>query len=149
MIKARKYQLPAVLGGAVDQKVYERWLARKAAAHVKRDRKRGNNAALIEEYKRAIHEAVRISGGMDTYTGEKLQWDLISKYDNEKSKTGRRAYKATLALLPTVDHVGDGLGVANFRICSWRTNGAKGDLSHDDFIDLCRRVVGHHSGARA
>jgi hypothetical protein len=144
----RKYQLPAVLVGTVDQKIYERWLARKAAAHVKRDRKRGNSSALIEEYKRAIHEAVRTSGGIDIYTGEKLQWDLISKYDNEASKLGRGVYKASLALLPTVDHVGDGLGVADFRICSWRTNDAKGDLNHDDFIALCRRVVDHHSGVR-
>jgi hypothetical protein len=147
-IKARKYQLPPVLAGAVDQRIYERWLARKAAAHVKRDRKRGNSAALIEAYKLAIHKAVQISGGADAYTGEKLQWDLLSKYNNEDSKLGRRVYKATLALLPTVDHVGDGLSAADFRICSWRTNDAKGDLTHDDFVVLCRRVVDHYSGMK-
>src|SRR5208283_344918 len=138
---ARKYQLPATLVGAVGQTVYERWLARKAIAHVKRDRKRGNSDAAIEAYKTAIHKAVELSKGLDVYTGEKLRWDLISTYNNEASRTGRRNYKATLALLPTVDHIGDGLGTADFKICAWRTNDAKGDLDYADFVELCRRVV--------
>ena len=28
------------------------------------------------------------SNGIDAYTGRKLRWDLISKYDNDESKTG-------------------------------------------------------------
>jgi hypothetical protein len=141
----RKYQLPEPLIGQITQQMYERWLARKAATHVKRDRRRGNTVALIEAYKIAIHKAVAESGGCDMYTGEKLRWDQISSYDNEKSKLGRRKYKATLSLLPTVDHVTDGLGVAEFKICAWRTNDAKHDLTYSDFVDLCRRVVEHFS----
>jgi hypothetical protein len=143
--RQRKYQLPSEL--KIGQSTYERWLARKAKAHVVRDRKRGNGAVTIEAYKLAIHKAVCASGGKDRYTGENLRWDLLSQYDNAKSKAGRRAYKAALALLPTVDHLGDGLGPADFAICSWRTNGAKGDLSHDEFIALCRQVIAHHSSA--
>jgi hypothetical protein len=137
----RKYQLPDEMSKLVGQEAYERWLARKAAAHVKRDRKRGNPAAMIEHYKIAIHNAVKLTGGADAYTGESLRWDLISQYDNEASKIGRRQYKSTLALLPTVDHVGDGLGPADFMICAWRTNAAKNDLSHAEFVELCQRVV--------
>jgi hypothetical protein len=146
--KPRKYQLPGSVAPLLDQQVYERWLARKAAAHAKRDRKRGNLTATIEAYKVAIHHAVETSGGRDAYTGEDLNWNLVSKYDNEESKLGRRTYKALYALLPTVDHVGDGLGVADFRICGWRTNDAKHDLSYHDFIDLCHRVTAHHGNSK-
>jgi hypothetical protein len=110
---------------------------------VKRDRKRGNREAIGESYRLAIHRAIVESAGRDHYTGERLDWTLIGRYDNELSRVGRRSYKASLALLPTVDHVGDGLGPADFKICSWQTNDAKNDLSHGNFIDLCRKVVAH------
>lgn len=81
------------------------------------------------------------SKGEDAYTREQLHWHLISTYDNDESKEGRREYKAKFALLPTVDHVGDGTGPADFKICGWRTNDAKGDLSMVKFIQLCHRVI--------
>lgn len=143
MIKPRKYQLPEFLTERVHQNAYDRWLQRKAEAHVKRDRKRGNAAATNEEYKLAIHQAVTNSEGRDFYTGEPLDWSLISTYENGQSKEGRRVYKATFALLPTVDHVGDGLGPADFKVCGWRTNDAKNDMSLPEFVALCRKVVGH------
>ena len=34
----------------------------------------------------AIHNAVLDGGDRDAYTGEKLDWFLISTYDNEKNK---------------------------------------------------------------
>jgi hypothetical protein len=141
--KLRKYQLPEFLSGVVEQFAYDRWLARKAAGHVKRDRRRGNAVAMIESYKVAIHKAVGLCGGIDDYTGEKLRWDLIGKYSNVESQSGRRAYRATLSLLPTVDHVGDGLGAASFRICGLRTNDAKSDFGDDEFIEFCQRVIAH------
>jgi hypothetical protein len=67
----------------------------------------------------------------------------LVKYSNEESQTGGRHYKAMLALLPTVDHVGDGLAEADFEIRAWRTNDAKNDLSHQEFAALCRRMVAH------
>jgi hypothetical protein len=140
-MKARKYLLPEFLNGITKQADYERWSHRKALAHVKRDRKRENKTATNKEYKLAIHEAVVRSGGFDSYTGEKLAWDLIGKYDNDDSKAGRREYKKQFALLPSVDHIGNGLGPANFAICAWRTNDSKNDLSLEDFVALCRRVV--------
>lgn len=134
-------ELPAFLHGVVTREAYVRWLRRKAAAHVKRDRKRGNGSASVSEYERAIHGAVCASEGRDAYTCEQLDWRLISQYNNEESKQGRRGYKTRFALLPTVDHIGDGTGQAEFNICAWRTNEAKGDLSLEDFIALCARVL--------
>jgi hypothetical protein len=137
----RLFELPSFLDNLVSHEAYVRWLQRKAAAHVKRDRQRGNSSASISDYKRAIHNAVCASQGRDAYTGEQLNWHLISTYDNAESKQDRRIYKARFALLPTVDHIGDGTGSADFKICAWRTNDAKGDLSLEEFVALCVRVL--------
>src|SRR5262249_22685976 len=118
----------------------------KAVAHVKRDRKRRHNCS-VAAYKKAIHAAVIDSGGRDAYTGETLVWRLISKYRNKDAQKGRHEYKAKFALLPTVDHVAAGARNASFRICGWRTNDAKNDLSHKTFLDLCKMVL-EHAGYR-
>lgn len=136
--------MPTFLKHLIDQTVYERWLRRKAQAHVKRDRRRGNKTAVGEAYRGAIHAAVELSGGRDSYTGEQLNWSLISKYDNDESKLKGRAYKKMLAHLPTIDHVGDGTGIADFRICGWRTNDAKHDLDFGEFLEVCRTVLEHN-----
>ncbi len=143
MARPRKYQLPDYLVGDVTQERYQRWLDRKAQAHVRRDRRRGNRSATGAQYKVAVHDAVKESDGRDYYTGEPLDWSLISTYDNVRSKAGGRKYKALFALLPTVDHVEDGRGPADFKICGWRTNNAKADLSFKEFHELCERVLKH------
>ncbi len=140
----RKYEIPQFLAGLLSQETYEKWLRRKSQAHVKRDRKRGNSEATGKSYRVAIHTAVIDSQGKDAYTGENLHWNLISQYDNKSSKKGGRSYKHQFALLPTVDHVGDGMGAPDFKICSWRTNDSKNDLSLVEFIDLCKAVLQHH-----
>lgn len=136
--------MPSFAPIALDQGTYEKWLHGRAVAHAKRDRARGNATATTEAYKAAIHAAVLDSAGRDHYTGELLDWLLLGKYNNVESKARGRLYKATLALLPSIDHVGDGLGEANFKLCAWRTNDAKSDLTHDEFVALCYRVVAHH-----
>jgi hypothetical protein len=141
---SRKYSLPPFLSGQVSQEVYERWLRRKAQAHVKRDKQRGNTVAIGETYRDAIHKAVIESNGLDAYTGEMLDWSLLSQYDNDQSKEHGQNYKYRFAMLPTVDHVGDGKGRADFRICGWRTNDAKLDLSMTEFLEVCQAVLEHH-----
>ena len=136
----RKYQLTEPMSALVEQTIYERWLHRKALAHVKRDRNRGNKTATNESYKIAIHTAVCECGGNDAYTNEKLDWSLLSKYDNEQSIKHGRSYKKQFALLPSVDHIGDGTDAAGFKICSWRTNDSKNDLSYKEFVELCEKV---------
>lgn len=147
----RKHTMPVFLAESVSADAYERWLTRKAAAHVKRDRKRGQSGVTQSLYKEAIHAAVILSQGKDAYTGETLDWQLISKYNNDESRIGRHGYKSGFALLPTVDHVNAGATEASFRICSWRTNDAKNDLSVDDFLSLCEKVLVHagHSVKRS
>jgi hypothetical protein len=138
-----EFSLPSFLNSKVSQETYERWLKRKAQTHFRRDRKRGNTSASGSEYRKAIHKAVIESNGLDAYTGEHLDWELISKYNNDESKMDGRGNKGKFALLPTVDHIGDGKGPANFRICSWRTNDAKNDLDLPEFIKLCESVLKH------
>ena len=96
------------------------------------------------EYRRLIHEAVLASNGRDFYTGEELHWHLIGTYSNAASSDGTHAYKKSLGLLPSVDHHEAAATIAVFKICAWRTNDAKHDLSTDEFIDLSRRVLEHH-----
>lgn len=139
-----KYHLPAFLDGIVDQAAYQRWVERKVDAHVRRDRKRGNSAAIGEAYRLAIHAAVIASEGRDAYTGTQLDWSLLSRYSNAESADGKRTYKHKFACLPTVDHVGDGLGPTDFQICSWRVNDAKHDLDMPAFMAVCRAVLEHH-----
>lgn len=119
-------------------------MRRKAQAHVFRYRKRGNVTAIGKCYRDAIHAAVIESVGRDAYTGEALDWSLISQYDNDESKENGRHYNRGFALLPTVDHVGDGMGAANFEICGWRTNDAKSDLELSEFLLVCESVLQHH-----
>lgn len=139
-----RYALPQFLDGRVTRQNYVRWLSRKAQAHTKRDRQRLSEAIALAHYKQQIHEAVARSDGVDWYTGEPLAWEKISTYNNAESKLSRSIYKASFALLPTVDHVLRSDGLYDFVICGWRTNDAKNDLSLYEFVALCRRVVDRH-----
>ncbi len=140
---SRVFPLPQCLTGKCSQAAYTHWLYGKAVAHVKRDKKRGNSVCGADSYRRAIHAAVCAGGDHDAFTGEVLRWDLIRTYDNAASKAGRRGYKKQFALLPTVDHLDDGMGAPSFAICSWRTNDCKGDLSVDELADFCRVFLAH------
>jgi hypothetical protein len=139
----KKYPLPPFLTGIITQEAYVRWLSRRSIAHIRRDKKRGNTTAINEAYKKAIHLASVNSMGLDEYTGETLHWHLVSKYNNNESNKHRRKYKSLFSFLPTVDHVDDGLGEPNFKICGWRTNDAKADLTHAELVEFCRRVLAH------
>ena len=138
-----KYTPPEFVTNEVSATKYRRWLSRKAQAHCRRDRDRGNETATKAAYKEAIHAAVIKSAGRDAYTGEELHWCLIGQYDNELSKAGRREVKARFAQLPTIDHVGDDSGSVAFLICGWAVNDAKNDLPLERFIDLCQKVINH------
>ena len=143
MTHTPKYPLPDVLKGKCSQEDYTHWLYGKAGAHIRRDLKRGNTLATPELYRQAIHAAVCDGGDKDAYTGKPLRWDLIRTYDNKKAKAGKRKYKQKFADLPTLDHVDDGLGFPNFKICSWKINDCKSDLTHEEFIEVCRQVIAH------
>jgi hypothetical protein len=139
----RKYELPEFLSKKVTYEAYVRWLRRRAQAHVKRDRGRGNKKAIGESYREAIHKAVEASSGLDAYTGEALNWRLISHFDNDEAKEHGRRYKRKFALLPTVEHVGNGKSRPDFKICGWRTNDVKNDLTVAELVSVCRAFLKH------
>jgi hypothetical protein len=142
-----RYDFPVFLEGRVTKDKYSRWLHRKAAAHARRDRKRLPDSIELSAYKQKIHAAVCNSDGVDWYTGEPLDWEKISSYNNDESKLNRSKYKAGLALLPTVDHVLGEAGLYDFVICGWRTNDAKNDLNLTEFLDVCRKVIARHGSS--
>ena len=137
----RKYELPTFLAKKVTYEDYVRWLRRRAQAHVKRDRGRGYKKAIGGSYRVAIHKAVQASNGLDAYTGERLNWRLLSQFDNAEAEEHGRRYKRRFALLPTVDHVGDGKGRPDFKICGWRTNDVKNDLTIAELVSVCRVLL--------
>jgi hypothetical protein len=136
------YTVPDCIKGLCEQKKYSRWLHAKADAHVRRDRKRfGKDSCTVSRYKAAINAAVCAGGDHDYYTGEKLDWHLVSTWENAASMEGKTKYKSGFALLPTIDHTLDEQGKPKFVICSWRVNDAKSDLTESEFYDLCVRVI--------
>lgn len=142
--RKEKIELPSFLRKVITSEAYVRWLNSKARAHVKRDTKH-HSSLNVATYKAMIHEAVIKSNGRDAYTGEMLDWSLLSKWRNNEAKDQGSAYKRKFALLPSVDHISDRRDTASFAICSLRTNSAKSDLSVDEFYCLCRQVVTHQS----
>lgn len=135
------YSLPPFLVNECTPEAYKKWLHRKAMAHFKRDSQRGIKNISCSLYKKAIHEAVLNGGQYDAYTGEPLDWKLISKYKNEESKDGKRKYKKKFWCLPTVDHFDENPTPPTFKICSWRLNDCKNDLNLDEFLDVCMKVI--------
>lgn len=138
-----KYPLPDFLIGHVEDSDFKKWLNRKALAHIQRDRERGNTTETRESYKIAIHKAIMVSRGKDAYTGRDLAWELIGDYDNEMSQQLGREYRIQFRYLPTIDHVDDGLGAPNFKVCGLQTNDSKSCLTHEEFVDFCREVIRH------
>ncbi|MFN8757415.1 MAG: hypothetical protein ACK5XA_01270, partial [Tagaea sp.] len=72
-----------------------------------------------------------------------------SKYDNDLAQQEGREYKHRYSMLPTVDHVENRRSAAQFVICSWRTNDAKSDLSYEEFLELCRKILAYEPTVRA
>ena len=137
-----KYPVPEGLKELIEPDVYHKWLHRKAKSLVKRDRTRGNPDATVESYKEEIQKTLVRDGIADWYTGETLNWNLVSTYDNEESKHDGREVKKKFRLLPTIDHESNGCAPP-FRVCGWAVNDAKNDLSLEDFVALCKRVIAH------
>ena len=138
----------------LEKEEYFKWLKRKAISHHRRDKryfKKHERKFGIDpfkytpsNYKKAINDAVIKSNGKDLYTGEYLDWELINKWNNEQA-TKEHGYKKKFHSMPTVDHIDRDNLLKNleFAVCSWAVNDAKNDLSHKEFIELCKKVVKH------
>ena len=141
----KKIEAPSFITGGEVRKKYKKWLYSKADSHYKRDSKIHNNKFSKSDYRIALHEAVKLSEGLDHYTGKKLDWHLIGSWDNKKAKE-IQGYKRKFKNLPTLEHVyrEDVSITLEFVICGWAVNDAKNDLSIDEFIELCKEVVEYH-----
>ena len=118
---------------------YSDLIRKKAVAVTRRDKRRDGKYSVKEAIE-AIHLAFHRCKGFDPYDGSKLAPELVGEYKNEDAKAQGAAHKRRFAMLPTVDHV-TAKPVADFEIVSWQTNDAKGDMSPDEFIAYCHRVV--------
>jgi hypothetical protein len=136
------YALPSFLQGIVTQTDYVRWLNQKCDSMRQRDLKLKRPYASENPrmaYKQKIHQAVLDNGQFDPYTGEKLDWKLISKQKSLKKYGYVNDFLNTFALLPAVDHIGS--DTLEFEICSWIVNEAKSCMDPDEFVGLCKKVV--------
>jgi hypothetical protein len=146
LVSKLKYVVPDTIKTQCSRAKYSRWLQRKTAAHVKRDREKATRNRRYPTntlYAQMIHSAVLDSKGRDFYTGEPLDWSLISKWDNASANRGKGQHKKAFALLPTVDHTEDEQGTLIFVICAYYVNDAKSNLTLKEFYQLCERVLEH------
>jgi hypothetical protein len=142
----RKYHLPGFLVGRIPESLYDSWLNERANTLRQRDLKRKKSYALVTTkgmYKEKIHAAVLDAGKYDPFTGDLLEWELISSWDSNKAKAGRDEYKNKFLLMPTVDHRDPKADTLEFEIVSWLVNDCKSGLDPDQFVDLCGRIVAH------
>jgi hypothetical protein len=143
-----KYHLPDFLKGRIPEHVYDNWLNERANTLRHRDIKKNRPYAVATtkgQYKEKIHKAVNEAGQFDPYTGDALQWELISTWDSEKAKQGGDEYKDKFLLMPTVDHKDPKSTTLEFEIVSWLINDCKSGLDPAQFVALCKKIVAHRA----
>jgi hypothetical protein len=143
----RKWTIPDCLKPKVsDEDAFRTWLHRKAMSVRKRDRKRNVPVLSLSVMKQAIVSAIERSNGRDFYTGETLDWHLISKWVGSEEGTSANDYRRKFWMLPSVDHDFTDPAKPAFHICSWRMNDSKNDQSIVEFLQLAARVQTHKGG---
>ena len=118
---------------------YSDLIRKKAEAVTRRDKRRGGKYSVKEAIE-AIHQAFHRCNGSDPFDSSKLNPKLLGEYKNEDAKAEGAAHKRRFAMLPTVNHV-KAEPEPDFKIVSWQTNDAKGDMPPEEFIAYCRRVA--------
>jgi hypothetical protein len=145
----RVYFLPPFLNGICTEAVYRKWLHTRSHELYVRDRNQGRPYALASSsalYKKAIHAAACGSGLNDPYTGELMKWELIGTWRTDSARVKGDIYASKgYYLMPTVDHVDPYADTLGVEICSWRINECKSGLSPEEFVGVCKKVVGYRS----
>jgi hypothetical protein len=139
-----KYPLPDFLKGRIPESVYDKWLNAKANTLRHRDIRIKRPYAILTTkgmYKEKIHKAVVDAGQYDPYTGEPLQWELVSTWDSNEAKKGGDEYKDKFLLMPSVDHCDPKSDTLEFEIVSWLVNDCKSGLTPSQFVDLCKKIA--------
>ena len=78
--------------------------------------------------------------GIDPFTGELLQWELINTWNPRKKDPSAHSVKK-FRHLPTADHINPASDILDIEICSWFINGCKGNLGPQEFIARCKKVA--------
>ena len=76
-----------------------------------------------------------------------MKWELIGTWDSAKGSHGGDAFKKAYYLLPTVDHLDPEGKDIRFEICFWQINSCKNDLSPDEFVALCKKIIEYRQGS--
>jgi hypothetical protein len=143
---AQVYFAPSFLDGVITDAQYRTWLTRKAKYIIAEDRERRRpcvKGATARLYKELIHKAVCEAGQFDPFTGAALQWELVCTWDDTTDKNIDEATFRRFALLPTVDHVDPCSEDIRFEICSWLVNRSKNNLTADEYVALCGKIVAY------
>jgi hypothetical protein len=148
----QKYFLPDFLKGIVPEAQYRRWLLRKASHLYHADKKQNRPCvanATGSQYKALIHQAVVNNGPLDPFTGQTLRWRLLGAWDDSFTKNPGKALVKKFSLLPTIDHIDPCENAPAFEICSWLVNRCKADLTPEEFVAQCRRIVEFRNRTRS
>ena len=84
--------------------------------------------------------------GRDYYTGKRLDWHRVSRWDNVEASRKKGEYKKKFWNLPTADHDFSKPKRPVFRLCSWRLNDSKNDQTIMEFLELAAAVRAHLTG---
>jgi hypothetical protein len=133
------YSLPPFLEGVISVTDYRHWLENRGTVLRQTDIKLKRPYAKLNStmaYKQKIHQAVLDGGQFDPYTGEKINWGLISR---EKTLNNVNFIDSGYAMHPAVDHINP--EEFGFEICTWISNESKTCMTSDQFVDFCRKVT--------
>jgi hypothetical protein len=142
------YTLPPFLKGICMPEKFRKWLGAKAEGLFQRDQRLGRSCAAHgskASYKKAVYDAVMANGVADPYTGDSLNWAIISTWDPVGKNYDPGTFKEKYSLLPTVDHTNPDNNTLEFEICSWIVNSCKNDMNRDEFLAFCKKVVAYRS----
>jgi hypothetical protein len=145
-----KYPLPAYLQDIYTVSSYAGMLKLKARNLRNRDRRNKKPVALkysVAKYREKVHGAIMDGGRTDPYTGETIDWTLISKWDGVAGKDRgipnllAVGFDKSLYLSPSIDHVYPDSDELELEVCSWIANSCKSVLNPAEFIALCGKVA--------
>ena len=120
---------------------YKRWLNKMANRVVKHKRKYGESHN-VKQTMDSIHQAMQLSDGIDPYDGTMMKSELIDTY-MMKGCTLDANSKKEFFRMPTIKYQSIEQSCV-FEIMSMQTNEAKGEMSHEEYLNHCRAVVNHY-----
>jgi hypothetical protein len=139
-----KFPVPPIFADQCTQEDYNKTLTKRSKTLFKRDKKKkmpwvSTSSAAI--YRAKMHEAFSNAGLNDPYTGDKIGYNLIGKWDPNLAYFGKDKYLKQFATLPSVDHKDPNSQTLEFEICTWQVNQCKSDFNPEEFIVFCNKVL--------